>query len=63
MKEYIYKGERQTDPLLKDKPCKALRRKNGKCIRGRNGNMLVEFEGKKVVIMARQLRKIKQSST
>jgi hypothetical protein len=40
-----------------------MRRQNGKCIRGRNGNMLVEFEGKRVVIMARQLRKIKPSST
>lgn len=32
----------------------------GKCIRGRNANMLVEFEdNNKVVIPARMLRKIK----
>lgn len=32
-------------------PCRAVRRLDGKCIRGRNGNMLVEFPGVgKVVI-------------
>lgn len=39
--------------------CKAIR-KNGKCIRGKNSNMLVEFEsGLVCVILARMLRKIK----
>lgn len=59
--DYIYKGDRITDPLLKNKPCSAVRRPDGKCIRGANSNMLVEFEGNvKVVVLARQLRKIKK---
>lgn len=58
--EYNYRGDRLTDQQYKNKPCKAVRRQNGKCIRGRNGNMLVEFEnGQTVVINARLLRKIK----
>jgi len=57
--EYIYKGDKLTDPNLKGKPCKAVRRSNGKCIQGRNGSMLVKFGGVKTVVLARQLRKIK----
>lgn len=57
--DYIYHGDKLTDPELKKQPCKAVRR-NGKCIRGRNSNMLVEFaSGVQHVIMARTLRKIK----
>ena len=58
--EYTYLGDRHTDPALRRQPCRAIRRANGKCIRGRNGNMLVEFEGVgRVVVNARLLRKIK----
>lgn len=57
--DYIYKGDRLTLPTLKNKPCKAVRRADGKCIRGKNGSMLVEFEsGEKHVIVARRLKKI-----
>jgi hypothetical protein len=57
--EYTYRGDKITDIRFKGQSCKAVRR-NGKCIRGRNGNMLVEFAtGEKVVVLARQLRKIK----
>ena len=36
-------------------------RPDGKCIRGKNGNMLVEFEtGEKVVVLGRLLRKAKK---
>jgi len=59
MSEYIYKGDRFTDPGLKNRECKAVRRQDGKCIRGKNGNMLVEFDGVIVNVIARQLRKIK----
>jgi integrase len=38
--------------------CTAVHRKDGKCIRGRNGNMLVDFSGKRVVVPAKHLRKI-----
>jgi hypothetical protein len=48
-----------TDPSLKGAACKAVLRADGKCIRGKNGSMLVSFSGKKVVVIARLLRKIK----
>lgn len=58
--EYRYLGDRQTDPGWKNALCSALRNHQGKCIRGRNGNMLVRFEnGTPAVIMARLLRKLK----
>lgn len=60
MSQYIYLGDRYTNPALKKKPCEAVK-KNGKCIRGRNGNMLVSFSGKPVVVLARLLRKTKPS--
>lgn len=56
--EYRYRGDRLTDAALKGQLCKAVRR-DGKCIRGKNGNMLVEFaNGLRAVVLARQLRKI-----
>jgi hypothetical protein len=58
--EYIYLGDRNTDPSIKGKECNAVRRADGKCIRGRNGSMLVEFgNGTKTVVMGRLLRKFK----
>lgn len=56
---YIYRGDKFTDEKWKGKICQAVRRPDGKCIRGKNGNMLVSFEGVTVVILARQLRKVK----
>lgn len=59
--EYIYLGDKLTRPDLRHKPCRAVRCNNGKCIRGRNGNMLVEFlEIGKVVVLGRLLRKLKK---
>lgn len=56
--DYLYLGDRNTDPALKKKQCTAVRR-NHKCIRGRNGSMLVQFEdGKQQVIVGRLLRKL-----
>ena len=58
--KYRYLGDRLTDPGLKGAFCEAVRRPDGKCIRGINGNMLVVFSGgKKAVVVARLLRKIK----
>lgn len=55
--EYVYLGDRNTSPELKGKRCSAVR-KNGKCIRGKNGSMLVVFEDEKQrVIVGRLLRK------
>ena len=56
---YKYIGDRFTDPALRNKECDAVRRPDGKCIRGRNGNMLVKFETGVVVVLARLLRKLK----
>ncbi|SKB64114.1 hypothetical protein [Daejeonella lutea] len=58
--EYTYLGDKLTDPKLKKAICCAVKRADGKCIRGRNGSMLVEFDrGEKVVVMGRLLRKVK----
>lgn len=56
---YRYLGDRFTDPNLKGNECTAVRRSNGKCIRGKNGSMLVSFNGNPVVVIGRLLRKIK----
>lgn len=60
--KYLYRGDRHTDPALKGKSCDpVLCAKTGKCIRGKNANMLVRFEcGTVVVVNARQLRLWKQ---
>jgi hypothetical protein len=55
--EYIYIGNNFTDARYRFAICGALRRSDGKCIRGRNGNMLVSFGGKPVFVVARLLRK------
>lgn len=61
MNEYIYLGDRLTRLDLKKKECKAVRRPDGKCIRGKNGNMLVEFDNIGMVnVIGRLLRKIKK---
>lgn len=48
---------RLTSLVFKGHNCNAVRNMNGKCVRGRNSNMLVSFDGKKVVVLARMLRK------
>lgn len=56
---YRYRGDGFTAPALKGAICHPVRRADGKCIRGRNGNMLVEFEnGHRCVVLGRQLRKV-----
>jgi hypothetical protein len=55
---YRYLGDRHTDPALKGACCTAVRLQDGKCIRGKNGSMLVEFESGKAVVIGRLLRKI-----
>lgn len=59
MKQYVYVGDRMTDPELKGANCSAVLRSDGKCHRGKNGNMLVEFAGgRQAVVIGRLLRKI-----
>ncbi|TCJ19551.1 hypothetical protein EPD60_00035 [Flaviaesturariibacter flavus] len=56
--EYRYLGDRNTDPALKGAACSAVRRADGKCIRGKNGSMLVRLEdGRKMVVIGRLLRR------
>jgi hypothetical protein len=55
---YKYLGDRLTDDKYKGQECEAVRNAAGKCIRGRNGSMLVSFNGINVVVIARKLRKI-----
>jgi hypothetical protein len=58
--EYTYLGDRLTAPEHKGRLCTAVRRPDGKCIRGKNGNMLIRWEnGETCVVIARLLRKIK----
>lgn len=58
--DYKYLGDRMTDPKWKGQSYSAIRRPDGKCIRGRNGSMLVRFEdGTPVNVIGRLLRKIK----
>jgi hypothetical protein len=58
--EYVYLGDRNTNPAIKNKLCNAVRRHDGKCRRGKNGSMLVEFEGgEKHVVVGRLLRKVR----
>jgi hypothetical protein len=39
-------------------PCQPVLTSTGKCIRGKNGNMLVSFQSGTVVVLARQLRRL-----
>ena len=60
--EYTYLGDRNTDGALKKAQCRAVR-SNGKCIRGKNGSMLVQFsDGRLMVVLGRLLRKIKRGA-
>ena len=55
---YIYRGDRYTDVKYKMQPCQPVLTSTGKCIRGKNGNMLVSFQSGTVVVIARQLRRL-----
>jgi hypothetical protein len=56
--DYVYLGDKNTDSGLRKKFCSAVR-KNGKCVRGKNGSMLVVFEdGKERIVAGRLLPKI-----
>jgi hypothetical protein len=60
MPDYIYTGDKLTDPRFVNQPCNRVLNARGKCIRGKNSNMLVEFAGGEIVnVLARRLRKIK----
>ena len=55
---YIYRGDRYTDVQYKMKACLPVITSTGKCIRGKNGNMLVSFQSGICNVLARQLRRL-----
>jgi hypothetical protein len=57
---YKYLGSRTTRPELIGATCQWIRDTRGKCVRGRNGNALVQFvdSGEICVVLARRLRKV-----
>ena len=56
---YKYLGDRLTRPELKGALCDAIKRPDGKCIRGRNGAMRVQFEdGTTATVIGRLLRRL-----
>lgn len=58
-RRYTYRGDKLTNPALKGQLCAAVLRADGKCIRGRNGSFLVQFDdGARHVVLGRQLRKV-----
>ena len=59
---YLYRGDRYTDEKYKMQPCLPVLSNTGKCIRGKNGNMLVSFQSGTVVVLARQLRRLDKLS-
>jgi hypothetical protein len=58
MQLYKYHGDKLTDQKHKGKVCTLPKRANGKCFRGKNGNMLADFNGELVNIIGRCLRKV-----
>lgn len=58
--DYIYCGDKLTDPLLRGLPVNAVRDARGLCVRGKNGNMLLEtVDGRRFVGLGRMLVKRK----
>lgn len=58
---YRYLGDRLgrlSGSALVGQLCRAVLDARGKCIRGRNGSMLVEFASGRAVVLGRQLRKV-----
>ncbi|MFC2126637.1 hypothetical protein ACFLU5_17755 [Bacteroidota bacterium] len=59
--DYVYQADKIAEVMDSPyimMPCNAVKRKDGKCIRGKNANMLVEFEdGFRVVVLGRRLKK------
>lgn len=58
-RRYTYRGDRVTREDLRGATCAAVLDSRGKCVRGRNANMLVRFDasGEVQVVLGRQLRK------
>jgi hypothetical protein len=54
---YTYRGDRLTDLKFKGMQCDPVRQRDGKCVRGRNGSMLVvDANGTEHVVIGRMLR-------
>lgn len=57
---YIYRGDRQTAPELRGMLCWAVRRADGKCIRGGSKMLVEDANGRRFVVIGSQLRKVAQ---
>jgi hypothetical protein len=57
---YRYRGDRGSRADVRGALCVAVRRADGRCVRGRNGNLLVRFVSTDTVavVLGRQLRKV-----
>lgn len=58
MTTYRYLGDRLTDSTLKGARVHAVRRANGKCVRGRGSMLVITDDGRRIVVIARLLRKV-----
>lgn len=57
MMRYTYLGDKLTDPRLVGMQCDPVRDERGKCVRGRNGSMLVvDAAGTWYNVVGRRLR-------
>lgn len=59
MTVYTYRGDKHTDPALRAMTFTAIRRANGKCIRGGSNMLVMGSDGRRYVVLGRQLRKVK----
>lgn len=53
---YVYRGDALTAPALKGLPCNPVRRADGKTVVGRSKQLVQFADGRRAVVMRRQLR-------
>lgn len=54
---YTYMGDRMTDPRYKGKECRGVLREGNKATWNGGTNILVDFDGVKVVVLVMRLRR------
>lgn len=58
MTTYTYLGDKHTDPALRSMTFTAIRRPDGKCIRGKSNMLVRGSDGRAYVVLGRRLRKV-----
>jgi hypothetical protein len=56
-REYVYLGDRLTDPRLAGQRCEAVLNSRGKCMTGGSKMLAVFANGEVVIVLRRRLRK------